>query len=52
MESTSWVAKRLSELHAEGSDKTVAIVVTKKEVKEGSANVSFLGNLVKSKEFR
>jgi len=52
MESASWVVKRLSEVHAEGGDKTVAVIVTKKEVKEGSSNVSFLGHLAKSKEFR
>ena len=53
MEATgSWVVKRLSEIHATGGDKTVAVVVTKKEVKEASANVAFLGHLAKSKEFR
>jgi leucyl aminopeptidase len=49
---SSWVVKRLSEIHAEGGDKTVAVIVTKKEIKDGSANVSFLGHLTKSKEFR
>lgn len=53
MESTaSWVGKRLSEIHASGEEKTVAVVVTKKEIKESSPNVAFLGNLPKSKEFR
>lgn len=49
---SSWVVKRLSEIHAEGGDKTVAVIVTKKEIKDGSANVLFLGHLAKSKEFR
>ncbi len=52
METSSWITKRLSELHAHGAEKTVAVVVTKKEVKEGSVNVQFLGHLAKSKEFR
>ena len=53
MESTaSWVGQRLSEIHSQSDEKIVAVVVTKKEIKEGSPNVSFLGNLAKSKEFR
>jgi hypothetical protein len=51
MESSGWVIKRLNEVHKD-ADKTAAVIVTKKEIKEGSSNVQFLGHLAKSKEFR
>ena len=50
--STSWVASRLADLHAQNDDKTVAIVVSKEEIKQAGASVQFLGHLINSKEFR
>ena len=48
----NWLSQKVYQIHSQEPNRAVAIVVTKKEVKEASANVSLLGPLVKSKEFR
>ena len=52
MESSSWLSAKISKLHAAQPDRTVALVVTKKEIKEVYPTVELISTLAKSKEFR
>ena len=47
---TNWVNQRVTDILAQQNAPTVAIVVTKEEVKSGGLHV--LGHLTRSKEFR
>lgn len=49
---SSWLSAKITQLHSSDADRTVAIVVTKNEIKEVSANVEVIASLAKSKEFR
>ena len=53
MEGTSatWISSRINEIHSKSDNVTVAIVVTKQQIK-ASEGLEFLGHLTKSKEFR
>lgn len=49
--SASWIGSRVADIHSKRPETTVAVVLTKEEIKNG-AGIEFLGHLPKSKDFR